>query len=64
VDGLGERDRRERIYELTPAGRRELSGLTPRWELAQQRLRKALGASAWKQMQSGLGEIAEAARRA
>jgi DNA-binding MarR family transcriptional regulator len=64
VRGIQGRDRRERIYQLTAAGRRELGGLTPRWELAQQRLRKALGASAWKRMQSGLAEVAEAAQRA
>ncbi len=58
------RDRRERLFQLTPAGRRKLEDARPSWERAQQRLRKALGAGDWQGMQSVLLGVTEAAQRA
>lgn len=43
-------DRRELRIFLTPAGRREYTRVTPYWESAQRRLRKALGEASWNQV--------------
>jgi DNA-binding MarR family transcriptional regulator len=64
VRGAAGRDRRERRYALTPAGRRELRHLQPHWRRAQQRLHRALGTPAWKRMQALLVRVAEAAQQA
>src|ERR1700704_6658963 len=37
------RDRRERLFSLTQAGKRQLAEAQPHWERAQQRLRQELG---------------------
>ncbi|MBZ5564919.1 MAG: MarR family winged helix-turn-helix transcriptional regulator [Acidobacteriia bacterium] len=58
------KDRRERLYQLTPAGRRELERARPAWARAQERLRKVLGDTSFERLQSALLEVAEAARRA
>ena len=57
VPGL---DRRERHFQLTAAGRRELDRARPRWELAQQRLRKVLGDTGWERLQADLLGVTEA----
>jgi len=64
VRSLPGEDRRERHFQLTPAGRRQLEYARPRWERAQQRLQKVLGARAWQGMQTILVAVTEAAQRA
>jgi DNA-binding MarR family transcriptional regulator len=43
-------DRRQLQLFLSPAGRREYMRVFPRWQLAQRRLRKALGEAKWNQV--------------
>jgi DNA-binding MarR family transcriptional regulator len=43
-------DRRRLQLFLSPAGRREYTRVFPRWQSAQRRLRKALGAANWEQV--------------
>jgi DNA-binding PadR family transcriptional regulator len=57
-------DRRERHFQLTAAGRRELDRARPQWERAQQRLRSVLGDSGWERLQADLLRVTEAAERA
>ena len=64
VRSLPGEDRRERHFQLTPAGRRQLEHARPSWERAQQRLQKALGATDWQVLQTVLVGVTEAARRA
>jgi DNA-binding MarR family transcriptional regulator len=55
------KDRRERVFRLTRAGKREMAEAQPYWELAEERLRKVAGPAAWKQMRSTVQEITTAA---
>lgn len=55
------RDRRERVFRLTEAGRREIAAAQPHWEVAERRLRKTLGPSRWKQMQTAVAQVTNAA---
>ena len=64
VKSLAGEDRRERYFELTAAGRRELDRAQPHWELAQQRLRKVLGDTGWERLQAELLRVTEAVQRA
>ena len=64
VRSLPGEDRRERHFQLTPAGRRQLEHARPGWEYAQQRLQKALGATDWQGMHTVLVGVTEAAQRA
>jgi DNA-binding MarR family transcriptional regulator len=57
-------DRRERLFELTPAGRRKFLQARPHWESTQKRLQSLFTKSDWKQLQRGLVQLAEAAQRA
>jgi DNA-binding MarR family transcriptional regulator len=57
-------DRRERHFQLTAAGRRELDRARSQWERAQRRLRKVLGDTGWERLQADLLGVTEAARRA
>ena len=63
VRSLPGEDRRERHFQLTPAGRRQLEYARPGWERAQQRLQNALGARDWPGMQTVLLGVTEAAQR-
>jgi DNA-binding MarR family transcriptional regulator len=63
VRSLPGEDRRERHFQLTPAGRRQLEHARPGWERAQQRLQNALGARDWPGMQTVLLGVTEAAQR-
>jgi len=64
VRSLPGEDRRERHFQLTPAGRRQLEYARPGWERAQQRLQKALGVRDWQGLQTVLVAVTEAAQRA
>jgi DNA-binding MarR family transcriptional regulator len=55
-------DRRERLWSLTPAGKRKRASAAPRWEAAQTRLRARLGAGRFQSLLSELAVVAESAR--
>ncbi len=57
-------DRRQRLWRLTPAGRRQLQRVRPHWERAQKRLRKELGEADWNRLQTALGRVTAAVLRA
>ena len=57
-------DRRQRLWRLTPAGRRQLQRARPHWERAQKRLRKALGEAEWNSLQTSVARTAQAAQHA
>jgi DNA-binding MarR family transcriptional regulator len=56
------RDRRERYVELTKAGHKALSRVTPAWEAAQRDLRHRLGEEGWAALGPMLTATARAAR--
>ena len=58
------KDRRERVFRLTETGKRQISTAQTHWEAAERRLRKALGPSGWKQMQTTVAEVTNAATEA
>ena len=55
-------DRRERHLALTPAGRRQFERARPRWQRAQERLRKRVGAAHWETLFETLDQVTRAAR--
>jgi DNA-binding MarR family transcriptional regulator len=55
------KDRRERLFSLTQAGKRRMVEAQPFWELAEQRLRKRLGGAAWKGMKEIVSRVTVAA---
>jgi DNA-binding MarR family transcriptional regulator len=55
------RDRRERLFSLTRAGKRQMAEAQPCWELAEQKLRQQLGDSQWAQMKQTVARLTEAA---
>jgi DNA-binding MarR family transcriptional regulator len=58
------KDRRERLFSLTPAGKRQMVEAQPHWERAERRLRKGLGDAAWKRMQESVSRMTKAAAEA
>ena len=58
------KDRRERVFRLTEAGKRQIAAAQPHWEVAERRLRKTLGPSGWKQMQATVAQVTNAATEA
>ncbi len=54
-------DRRERHWQLTLAGRRQLQQSRKCWQRAQERLRGKLGDSGWRGLQAALREVTRAA---
>lgn len=55
------KDKRERLFSLTRAGRRQLARAQPLWAAAQRRLRKEMGEAGWETMKRTVSEITEAA---
>jgi DNA-binding MarR family transcriptional regulator len=55
------KDRRERLFSLTQAGKRQLAEAQPYWEQAEQRLRRELGEAGWKSMKQTVSRVTEAA---
>jgi DNA-binding MarR family transcriptional regulator len=53
------KDRRERLFSLTLAGKRKLADACPHWEAAQSQLRRRLGSAAWKSMEKTVSRITE-----
>jgi len=58
------KDRRERLFHLTRAGRRQMAEAQPRWERAERRLRQELGDAGWKSMKQTVSRMTEAGMRA
>lgn len=63
VEGTPGQDGRERIYRLTPAGRKQLNAARPAWRRAQAELREAMGATEWDAMWSAFRTVTEVASR-
>src|SRR5258707_2646899 len=55
------KDRRERLFRLTQAGRRQMAEAQPYWERAEQRLRRELGDAGWKSMKDTVSRMIKAA---
>lgn len=55
------KDRRERVFRLTEAGKRKFSTAQRNWQEAERRLRKTLGSTGWDRMRSVVAEITTAA---
>ena len=54
-------DRRERMFKLTPAGKRKMAEAQPHWEQAERILRQQLGNPGWKSMKQVVSRVTEAA---
>jgi DNA-binding MarR family transcriptional regulator len=57
-------DRRERLFSLTGAGKRQLAAAQPCWQSAEQRLRQKLGHAGWKSMKEAVTRVTEAGTQA
>jgi DNA-binding MarR family transcriptional regulator len=55
------KDRRERIWSITPAGKRKLASLTDSWNAAQNKVRAQLGDARWNRLLGDLALVASAA---
>jgi len=55
------RDRRERVFSLTPEGRRQMAKGQPYWERAEAKLRQQLGRALWESMKHTVSQMTEAA---
>ena len=55
------KDRREHLFGLTPAGKRQMTAAQPYWELAEHRLRQKLGDAGWKSMRETVSRVTAAA---
>ncbi len=58
------KDRRERLFGLTPAGKRQLTAAQPYWEQVEQRLRQELGEAGWRSMREAVSRMTEKAMAA
>ena len=58
------KDRRERLFSLTGAGKRQMAIAQPHWERAEHRLRKELGDASWRNMKEMVFRMTEAGMRA
>jgi DNA-binding MarR family transcriptional regulator len=58
------KDKRERVFRLTEAGKKQIATAQPLWLKAERRLRKMLGSAAWKQMQATVARVTDAATAA
>ena len=57
------KDRRERVFRLTEAGKKQIAEAHPHWEAAEHRLQKTLGQGAFRQMRSIVSEATLATAR-
>jgi DNA-binding MarR family transcriptional regulator len=55
------KDRRERLFGLTPAGKQQMAEAQQYWEQAEHRLRQELGGAGWKSMKEAISRLTEAA---
>jgi DNA-binding MarR family transcriptional regulator len=51
------RDRREHLFSLTAAGKRQIAKAKPHWDLAESRLRNKLGERGWKEMKQAVSLV-------
>ncbi len=58
------KDKRERVFRLTEAGKRQIAAAQPHWQAAEHRLRKTLGPVDWKQMETTVARVTSAAAEA
>jgi DNA-binding MarR family transcriptional regulator len=58
------KDRRERVFRLTDAGKKQIAAAQPHWQMAEHRLRKILGPASWKQMHATVARVSNAAAEA
>jgi DNA-binding MarR family transcriptional regulator len=58
------KDKRERVFRLTEAGKRQLAAAEPHWEAAERRLQKTLGPSGWNRMKATVARVTNAAAEA
>jgi DNA-binding MarR family transcriptional regulator len=54
-------DKREHLFSLTAAGKRQIAKAKPHWDLVESRLRNQLGETAWKDMKEAVSLITEGA---
>jgi DNA-binding MarR family transcriptional regulator len=55
------RDRREHLFSLTTAGKRQIAKAKPHWDLAESRLRNELGEAGWKGMKEVVSRVTKSA---
>jgi DNA-binding MarR family transcriptional regulator len=55
------KDKRERLFSLTLAGKRQMALAQPYWELAENRLQQELGDAGWKGMKQSVTRMTRAA---
>jgi DNA-binding PadR family transcriptional regulator len=55
------RDRREHLFSLTAAGKRQMAKAKPHWDLAESRLRNELGERGWKEMKETVSLVTKGA---
>jgi DNA-binding MarR family transcriptional regulator len=55
------KDRRERLFTLTRAGRQKMAQAEPHWQRAERRLRHELGDPGWRHMTGTVSRITQAA---
>jgi DNA-binding MarR family transcriptional regulator len=55
------KDKRERVFSLTHAGKRKIAETQPHWERAEERLRHELGNAGWKNMKESVSKWTAAA---
>ncbi len=58
------KDKRERVFRLSEAGKRQIAAAEPHWQAAERRLRKMLGPSGWNRMEATVAQVANAATEA
>jgi DNA-binding MarR family transcriptional regulator len=51
------KDRRERLFSLTHAGKQQIAAAQPYWEQAERALRKELGDAGWKHMREVISRV-------
>jgi DNA-binding MarR family transcriptional regulator len=56
------KDKRERLFSLTRAGKHQIVVAQPHWERAERRLRQALGETGWQEMKENVSRMTEAVR--
>jgi DNA-binding MarR family transcriptional regulator len=55
------KDRRERLFSLTAAGKRQMAKAKPYWDRAESRLRQQLGEKGWKDMKEAVSLLTKGA---
>ena len=57
------KDRRERLFGLTRAGKRQMAKAQPHWERAERKLQQEFGDASWKSMKEIVSQLTRAAAR-